>query len=418
MTIEAFLNNEQRYLNQLISIRNSFSLPLLSQNTIEPSRRSSFHDTLFGNYQLITTLHENIIQDLITEITGQNHILFNPSSTHLGDLIYSNIVTWKEPYLRYASNYAFATYYYTLEYNRNTAFARLMDDQQQQDNDNNVPLIDLLGLPITYIPTCLELLKAISTYDFSIDRCVVFMTDLLQSMQEANRVATAEQRLLEIRQSQPSAPDDLVYEGAADLVVSSHKNKPILRCHLMLFTHALWITRQITNVHGETEYVLVDQPIPVAMLRVIVSQQQQTFNMDDQSDEGSISTAYSSSISGLRIRHRIRRIKQRIHHPAKKTHHKLGAVTRHTLPPSFSSSDSRWLQIGHIADPHIVYTFSCMNRLEWLKKIKSVIPDPEAGPFQLSLQLAFHEPILASLTTSNVIIRRGGGFHVFINYFL
>lgn len=125
------------------------------------------------------------------------------------------------------------------------------------------------------------------------------------------------------------------------------------------------------------------------------------------SDDGS--STYSEviyTISGLKLRHRIRSIRQRIKRK-NKTSISYSTTSSSSTSSSKTSSISptsslaikqqqtyasrgimrpRLLQIYHIADPTLTYLFECPstdNRLIWKKKIKSVLPNPDHGPFGL-----------------------------------
>jgi hypothetical protein len=498
LAIEELVNYEDNFLKQLIVIRDIYARPLLSsQTTIEESRRYSFHDTLFGNYHILANHHKKILRALESTRDINHHNLF-PDSDIIGRLLLKYFSKLKDPYIRYVSNHVFAKYQYTLEYNKNAAFASFIEQQEALERDFRIPLKGLLISPIVRMAKYDLLFNRIlknSEQDQrdALTELIALLADILHKINEATRNAEAEQRLMEIkfglRVRRPSVryqfsqqqilPDDatLLYEGAVDLC--KPPPLPSIPCQLLLFKNALFITRKRCLADGEEEYLLVDRPISLHMLRIgktsrswrvpthqqvnilssirrqisgsgayyyhhrrchsdssrlpttasaaaaVVAQEAAMANNDTisiHSDDGSSST-YSAAytLSGLKIRHRIRTIKQRI-----RRKNKPGATFRSNSSSSGSFSSikrsntngniidlsgsnmvspllqksasypsrvdsphiirSRLLQISNIADPSLTYLFECPtvdSRLTWKRKIKAVLPNPDLGPFGL-----------------------------------
>ncbi|RCI00398.1 hypothetical protein CU098_001288, partial [Rhizopus stolonifer] len=289
--------------------------------------------------------------------------------------------------------------------------------------------------------------------------------NIVHTINEATRQAEAEQRLTQIkvglRVRRPSirrhssrvpqiVPDDatLLFEGQVDLI----KAPPIppAQCQLFLFSNALVITRKRNTPDGEEEYTLVDRPIPLHMLHMekvsrlsslrtvyqqasILSSIRRQFshsgsygsthsrrrrfhrrwssNRQAVSDVISVPSDDSLSISltihtisGLKIRHRIKTIQQKIKRTTSKTvplpeksasfsfnrNQTTPLLQKSATYPSRANSPhmmrSRLLQISHMADPNLHYVFECPsveNRLSWTSKIRSVLPNPSYEPFAL-----------------------------------
>lgn len=254
-------------------------------------------------------------------------------------------------------------------------------------------------------------------------------------------------------------PDDatLIYEGTLELV----NRLPPITCQVFLFSNALLITREKSTAENGLEYTLLDKSIPLHMLKlgsnsfssksrnsnassqqfnIISSIRRQlsstsasfqfdrrrcnsenmtrpinTFHQDTmdsqdtisiKSDDGSSST-YSGiyTISGLKLRHRIRSMKQRIKRKNKVTYPATAnASNRHSLPIHLQPSSNttlnpntriasprgiirpRLLQLSYLADPALTYLFECPDadtKLVWKNKIKSMLPKQDQGPFAL-----------------------------------
>lgn len=473
-------------------IRDVYARPLLSSQTIiEESRRYSFHDTLFGNYHILANHHKKILRDLESTRDISHHNLF-PDSNTIGQLLLKHFTRLKDPYIHYVTNHVFAKYQYTTEFNKNVSFANFIEHQEALERDFRMPLKGLLISPIVRMAKYDLLFNTIlknseqDQRDILIE-LIALLVDILHNINEAIRNAEAEQRLIEIkfglRVRRPSMryesdlqqilPDDatLLYEGTVDLC--KPPPLPTIPCQLLLFKNALFITRKRYIADGEEEYLLVDRPISLHMLRIgkisrswrvptrqpanilssirrqisgsgtyyhhrrcnsennrvstTASAMAQEATMADDgisihSDDGSSST-YSAvyTLSGLKIRHRIRTIKKRIRQKNKtvptfrsNTSSNIGNTIKkknsntstfidspasNMISPLLKKSASypsrvdspriirsRLLQISNMADPNLTYLFECPNvdsRLLWKKKIRSALPDPDLGPFGL-----------------------------------
>jgi hypothetical protein len=496
LAIEELINYEDNFIKQLIVIRDIYARPLLSSQTIiEESRRYSFHDKLFGNYHILANHHKKILRDLESTRDINHHNLF-PDSNTIGNLLLKHFSRLKDPYIRYVSNHVSAKYQYTLEYNKNAAFVNFIEQQEALERDFRMPLKGLLISPIVRMAKYDLLFNTIlknSEQDQrdALTELIALLVDILHKINEATRNAEAEKRLMEIkfglRVRRPSVryqfglqqilPDDatLLYEGTIDLC--KPPPLPSIPCQLLLFKNALFITRKRSLADGEEEYLLVDRPIPLHMLRIgktsrswrvpthqqanilssirrqisgsgtlyyhhrrcnsdtsrlsttasaaaaAVAQEAAMTNdaMSISSDDGSSST-YSAvyTLSGLKIRHRIRTIKQRMRRKSKSgatfrsnssssfgsikrrnsnTNNIIDSPASNMISPLLQKSASypsrvdsphiirsRLLQISNMADPSLTYLFECPtvdSRLLWKRKIKSVLPNPDLGPFGL-----------------------------------
>ncbi|KAG2196867.1 hypothetical protein INT47_011387 [Mucor saturninus] len=468
LAIEELVSYEENFLKQLFVIRDVFARPLLSSlDIIEEARRFPFHDTLFGNYHVLANLHRKMLRDL--EGTRDKSTFLFPDSRCIGDLLLKHFKKFTDPYIRYASNHVFAEYQYKLEWDKNTAFVAFIEQQESIEKDFRLPLKDLLVTPIIRITKYVLLFTTILKnsplleHHASFLEISLFLPDLLHKINEAIRNAQSEQRLMEIkyalrvrRLSIPSQkhrisqilPDDavLIFEGSLELI----NRIPPIMCQLFLFSNALFITREKSSTENRLEYTLIDKAIPLYMLKLghgtsrlssrsktstsSTSSQQSTifssirhqlssgsyhhqrpFNeqvtpdaMSVRSDDGSSTYSAIYTISGLKLRHRIRTIKQRI-----KRKNKTSAYTAKSMMAPASSSSSptvirvasprgtgggggggggvirpRLLQISHLADPNLTYLFECDSadiKLAWKNKIKSILPNPDLGPFELEL---------------------------------
>ncbi|EPB88974.1 hypothetical protein HMPREF1544_04235 [Mucor circinelloides 1006PhL] len=481
LAIEELENYENNFLKQLVVIRDIFARPLLSsQTTIEESRRYSFHDTLFGNYHILANHHKKLVRELDGSRDANNFNLF-PDSITIGSVLYKHFSRLVDPYIRYVSNHVFAKYQYNMEYSKNPAFVRFIEQQEAIEKDFRIPLKGLLISPIVrmakYDLLFDTILKNSEHHERdTLTKTISLLGDILHKINEATRKAEAEQRLMEIkfglRVKRPSIryqhrlqqilPDDvgLLFEGTVNLT----KPPPIppTACQLFLFTNVLIITRKRTTADGDVEFILIDKPIPIHMLKIgraasnrsrLVSHRQSSLlssikkqyyhhhyrshsdnssnrfvamtaavEESSQSDEGSSIYSDVYTISGLKIRHRIKTMKQRIrkrnkpsipsYHtdttttstPAHDTIHlpTSSLLQKSATYPARTDSPrilrSRLLQIHHIADPTLNYLFECPtteNRLIWKNKIKSILPNPDHGPFGL-------EPICSNLNCSQL----------------
>lgn len=460
-------------MKQLVVIRDMFARPLLSsQTTIEESRRYSFHDTLFGNYHILANHHKKLVRELDGSRDANNFNLF-PDSITIGNVLYKHFSRMIDPYIRYVSNHVFAKYQYNMEYSKNPAFVRFIEQQEAIEKDFRIPLKGLLISPIVrmtkYDLLFETILKNSEHHERdTLTKTIALLSDIKYKINEATRRAEAEQRLMEIkfglRMRRPSIryqhrlqqilPDDvgLLFEGAVNLT----KPPPIppTACQLFLFTNVLIITRKRTTADGDVEFVLIDKPIPIHMLKIgrasstrsrLVSHRQSSIlssikkqyyhhhyrshsdnssnrfvamttaaavEASSQSDEGSSIYSDVYTISGLKIRHRIKTMKQRIrkrNKPSIPTYQSADTATSSATTDTFNNLPfsllqksasypartdsphilrSRLLQIHHIADPNLNYLFECPtteNRLQWKNKIKSILPNPDHGPFGLEL---------------------------------
>ncbi|KAF1797774.1 hypothetical protein V8B55DRAFT_1548735 [Mucor lusitanicus] len=473
LAIEELENYENNFLKQLVVIRDMFARPLLSsQTTIEESRRYSFHDTLFGNYHILANHHKKLVRELDGSRDANNFNLF-PDSITIGNVLYKHFSRMIDPYIRYVSNHVFAKYQYNMEYSKNPAFVRFIEQQEAIEKDFRIPLKGLLISPIVrmtkYDLLFETILKNSEHHERdTLTKTIALLSDIKYKINEATRRAEAEQRLMEIkfglRMRRPSIryqhrlqqilPDDvgLLFEGAVNLT----KPPPIppTACQLFLFTNVLIITRKRTTADGDVEFVLIDKPIPIHMLKIgrasstrsrLVSHRQSSIlssikkqyyhhhyrshsdnssnrfvamttaaavEASSQSDEGSSIYSDVYTISGLKIRHRIKTMKQRIrkrNKPSIPTYQSADTATSSATTDTFNNLPfsllqksasypartdsphilrSRLLQIHHIADPNLNYLFECPtteNRLQWKNKIKSILPNPDHGPFGLEL---------------------------------
>lgn len=474
LAIEELENYENNFLKQLVVIRDIFARPLLlSQTTIEESRRYSFHDTLFGNYHILANHHKKFVRELDSLRDVNNYNLF-PDSITIGGLLYKHFSKIVDPYIRYVSNHVFAKYQYNMEYSKNLSFVRFIEEQEAIEKDFRIPLKGLLISPIVRMAKYDLLFNTILKNSEQDERdnlikTISLLGDILHKINEATRKAEAEQRLMEIkfrlRVKRPSIryqhrlqqvlPDDvgLLFEGTVYL--TKPPPLPSTVCQLFLFTNVLIITRKRTTADGDVEFILIDKPIPIYMLKIgkasayrskITSHRQSSLlssikkqyyhqhyrshsdnssnrfvtmttamETNVQSDEGSSIYSDVYTISGLKIRHRIKTMKQRIRKKSKSpsAYHATTPTTPTTSATTNTSSNfnmpssllqksatypsrtdsphilrSRLLQIYHIADPNLNYLFECPtteNRLMWKNKIKAVLPDPNDGPFGLEL---------------------------------
>ncbi|KAL9560037.1 hypothetical protein MBANPS3_000152 [Mucor bainieri] len=496
LAIEELENYENNFLKQLVVIRDIFARPLLSsQTTIEESRRYSFHDTLFGNYHILANHHKKLVRALDAS-RDPNHFNLFPDSITIGHVLYKHFSRMMDPYIRYVSNHVFAKYQYTIEYSKNPAFVRFIEQQEAIEKDFRIPLKGLLISPIVRMAKYDLLLETILKNSEqhereSLTKTIALLGDLLYKINEATRKAEAEQRLMEIkfglrmRRSTTTTttttattttttsmryqhrlhqilPDDvgLLFEGAVNL--TKPPPMPPTACQLFLFTNVLIITRKRTTADGDVEFVIIDKPIPLHMLKIerasssrsrLVSHRQSSLlssirkqyhhhyrshsdnsrnryvamttdaaaaaavvEAGSQSDEGSSIYSDVYTISGLKIRHRIKTMKQRIRKRNKtllpalqqQQHHKESATNTMndtfnmlpsaslqksaTYPAARTDSPhilrSRLLHLYHMADPSLNYLLECPtteNRLMWKNKIKSVLPNPDHGPFGLEL---------------------------------
>lgn len=457
LAIEELISYEENFLKQLIVIRDVFARPLLSSlNTIEEDRRFPFHDTLFGNYHVLANLHKKMLRDL--EATRDKTTCLFPDSKCIGDILLKHFKKFTDPYIRYASNHVFAEYQYKLEWEKNMTFVSFIEQQQALEKDFRLPLKDLLVTPIIRITkyvllftTILKNSPLLEHHDSFLE-INLFLPDLLHKINEAIRNAQSEQRLMEIkyalrvrRLSMSSQihrisqilPDDaiLIFEGSLELI---NRIPPVV-CQLFLFSNALFITREKSSTENRLEYTLMDKAIPLSMLKIghgsshlssrsktstsSNSSQQSTIlssirhqlssgsyqrpfihggqvtpdAISVRSDDGSSTYSAIYTISGLKLRHRIRTIKQRI-----KRKNKTSAYTSKSMIVRPSSPNGlvnrvssprgvirpRLLQISHLADPNLTYLFECDSadiKLAWKNKIKSILPNPDLGPFELEL---------------------------------
>lgn len=122
---------------------------------------------------------------------------------------------------------------------------------------------------------------------------------------------------------------------------------------------------------------------------------------EDDDEENVVEEIYT--ISGLKLRHRIKSIKKRMRRrvttsditTSNTTNTTTTTSTTSVTVPLLSPSSSftkhvmrpRILQIHHLADPTLTFMFECAStndRLEWKNKIKSLLPNPDHGPFGLA----------------------------------
>ncbi|KAI9485257.1 MAG: hypothetical protein EXX96DRAFT_544535 [Benjaminiella poitrasii] len=492
LAIEELLNYEDNFLKQLTVIRDVFARPLvMSQSTVEESRRYSFHDILFGNYHILASCHRKMLKDLELARDIRNHNLF-PDSTIIGNLLYKHFSRFKDPYIQYVTNHVLAKYQYNLEYNKNAGFVHFIEQQEAIEKDFRIPLKGLLISPIVRLPKYDLLFSTIlrnseEDQQEALTQTVALLADILHKINEATRSAEAEQRIREIRvglrvkrlsnikhqnNRQQLISDDaaLLFEGSVYLIKSSPI--PPAVCQLFLFDNVLLITRKRTTVNEEEEYILIDRPIPIHMIKIenssrrtIMSVRQQVnilssirrqlssskqqlrhSNSDrtdlktsakdtatadihlqqvtkdmkrSDNDTESLKSDDSSSIysgvytlSGLKLRHRIRIIKLRMTNKKNKAATSFNNGQQKRLDQVIVSSPShaspilqksatypmggrtpqavksRLFHVSHAAYPELNYLFECPtldNRLKWKKVITSILPNPSFGPFGLEL---------------------------------
>ncbi|KAI8088141.1 hypothetical protein BDF21DRAFT_412547 [Thamnidium elegans] len=485
LAIEELLKYEDNFWKQLTVIRDVFARPLLSsQITIEESQRFKFHDTLFGNYNVLANHHRKIIRDLEATRDETNYHLFADSKV-VGEVLLKHFKKLLEPYVRYASNHVAAENLYRLERDRNMAFASFIEQQEAIEKDFRLTLKGLLLSPIIRIVKYELLFSTILSNSPIEDRdsfleINVILGDISYKINEAIRNAEAEQRLLEIKRGlklrrlslrsqnrlSQIVPDDatLIYEGKLELI----NRLPQVTCQVFLFSNSLLITREKTNTDNGLEYTLLDKAIPLHMLKlgsasspssyssrsrssttashqvnilssirhqlssgsyhyyrrrcnsensgrmsvlnksVLESEEHDAISI--RSDDGSSIYSAIYTLSGLKLRHRIRSIKQRIR---RKNNKPIGFATSnsrnisgHTnplspgpallvqqpsYPPRVSSPRgniirTRLLKISYMADPALNYLFECPSadtKLAWKNQIKSMLPKQNQGPFAL-----------------------------------
>lgn len=474
LAIEELLTYEDNFWKQLTVIRDVFARPLLSsQTTIEESRRFKFHDTLFGNYNVLANHHRKIIRDLEATRDETNHHLFADSKV-VGEVLLKHFKKLLEPYVRYASNHVAAENLYQLERKRNMAFGLFIEQQEAIEKDFRLTLKGLLLSPIIRIVKYELLFSTILNNSPIQDRdsfleINVILGDISYKINEAIRNAESEQRLFEIKRGlklrrlslrsqnrlSQIVPDDatLIHEGTLELV----NRLPPVTCQVFLFSNALLITREKTNTENELEYTLLDKAIPLHMLKLgsasslsassrsrssatashqvnILSsirhqlnsgsyQYKRRCNSDNsgrisvlnktvlesdaisiRSDDGSSTYSAIYTISGLKLRHRIQSIKQRIKRKNTKPIGFAASNSRNSnplspgqltqqpsYPPRVSSPlgnivRTRLLRVSYMADPALNYLFECPSadtKLAWKNQIKSMLPKQDQGPFAL-----------------------------------
>ncbi|KAI9252240.1 hypothetical protein EDC94DRAFT_697481 [Helicostylum pulchrum] len=476
LAIEELLTYEDNFWKQLTVIRDVFARPLLSsQITIEESRRFKFHDTLFGNYNVLANHHRKIIRDLEATRNETDHHLFADSKV-VGEVLLKHFKKLLEPYVRYASNHVAAENLYRSELERNMAFVSFIEQQEAIEKDFRLTLKGLLLSPIIRIVKYELLFSTILNNSPVEDRdsfleINVILGDISYKINEALRNAQAEQRLFEIKRGlklrrlslrsqnrlSQIVPDDatLIYEGKLELV----NRLPQVTCQVFLFSNALLITREKANTENGLEYTLLDKAIPLHMLKlgsasspssssrsrssttashqvnilssirhqlssgsynyrrrcnsensgrisvlnetVLESEEHDAISI--RSDDGSSTYSAIYTISGLKLRHHIRSIKQRI---KRKNNKPVGFATtsrnskplspallvqQHSYPPRVSSPRgnivrTRLLRVSYMADPALNYLFECPSadtKLAWKNQIKSMLPKQDVGPFGL-----------------------------------
>ncbi|KAI8363854.1 hypothetical protein EDC96DRAFT_608822 [Choanephora cucurbitarum] len=412
LAIEELRNYEHNFLRQLRVIHDLFAQPLLQSTAIEVSRRHLFHDHLFGNYLALATLHKGLFRDLKLS----SHHLF-PDSVTLGHLLIKHVSRLLDPYILYVTNYVTAKHHYDLEYRHNPAFQQFLQHQESIEREFRMTLKGLLISPIVRIAKYDLLFTTIMNHsdEQQVWKDLIEITKkMVHQINEATRLAESAYRITQIRQAlrhRPlfgGIPDDarLLFEGQVDLIKLSTTT-----CQLFLWSDALMITRKKLTADGQEEYILMDRPIPLVMLRIGKIARMAVHQHSLLSSLWSQPTLSSESLSGFKIRHRLRSLQQRIRRSSSKTdvlsHKRSNSLPffhsrrsprlqkSATYPSSLDPPRlirSRLLSLSHMADPALNYLFECPSvddRLLWRSKIKSALP--QAGPFDLRLVCAVTE---------------------------
>lgn len=435
---------EQGYLKQFNFVRENFAIPLLeSQTTIEQDRRYQFHSSLFRNYLLLSSFHLEFHQKL-EAIREPGTFLF---PNEIADIILQHVKLLEEPYIRYATNHVFAIHNFKMECNKNVAFANFVTEQQNINKDFRLPLTNYLLVPTQKLGKYRLLLTTLLKYLEDQEECHILLeidqllNSILHKMNEATRDAEAEQRLYDIKLGLRVAnrrttsttfkfPHHLLSENAtllleASLTYWTKLSIATSTCHIFLFSDKFFITRTKILDSGMTEYTLIERAIPIAMLqfspksRSRILTQQGTFlsslrhqlgstsnypshipSPTSLSDDASSTYSTVRTISGLRIRHRFRRMKNSIKRhssvsvgPSKHLYGKKGLdklqQQQDMVPQRMASPHvvrSKHFQIYHKAYPDLSYHFECNtaeDRQQWRSMIKSVLATPNNGPFDL-----------------------------------
>lgn len=432
LAIEELHVLEDNFVKQLIVIRDKFAKPLLYSTTlIDESRKIIFHNTLFGNYNVLANYHSKILKEL--DSARKQHYLYTHSIA-IGDILFKYFKKLMEPYIIYVSNHVFSEYLLNLELSRNSDFHDFIQQQQSIEKDFRLTLKGLLLSPIMRITKYQLLFQTMIDNtpldeQYTLKQSKELLSIISYKMNEATRKAQIEQRLLEIKngikfkKNRLLLNDDvsLIYEGKLELM----NRIPPITCQVFLFSNSLFITREkINTVDHSIEFNLYDKPIPLHMLKLgihttnsIISTttsqptllssirhqlsngsyqyiyQQRRWNSENNitastkivSDDGSSTYSGVYTLSGLKLRHRIKSIKKRIKKP-KSISYTPTTTTINTTSPAPRVLKRRILQFHHLADPTLTYLFECPSadeRLVWKNKIKSILPDPEEGPFAL-----------------------------------
>lgn len=274
---------EQSYLADLHVLDEVYSKPLLSSSCISDSYRDSFHMLLFGNYRLISKLHQRFCLHLINHCQKPNQLLFGK----VGQAIHQHIQTLTEPYIQYTGNHIRSSYALRIERHRNPSFCQFVDAQNSLPRTRRLSLGHFLSAPTLWIGKYRMLVEALAKRSDSasedktiLQQCVIMLQDLLSHMNQAATNAGHDTRLahvtacltLSVSSYSPSAntssgwaqPNDakLLREGKLWLHRSTTAAAPI-QCHVFLFSHMLFIT-QAKLVDGMEEYYLAGRPIPLA----------------------------------------------------------------------------------------------------------------------------------------------------------
>ncbi|KAI8337719.1 hypothetical protein BC941DRAFT_426016 [Chlamydoabsidia padenii] len=291
--ITDLLSMEQSYLADLHVLDEIYSKPLLLSTCISNAYRDSFHKLLFGNYRLISKLHQRFCFCLIKHCQKPNQCLFGK----VGQVIYQHVQTLIDPYIQYTGNHIRSSYALRLERHRNPSFCRFVDTQNAQPRTRRLSLDHFLSAPTLWIGKYRMLVEALAKRSDStsedkviLQQCVVMLQNLLSQMNQAvtnaghdtrrahvtaclsNSVSSSSVDTIFGWAQQWMFPNDtkLIREGKMWLQRSTLSHLPTTpttttatQCHLFLFDHMLFVTTA-KLVDGLEEYSIAGRPIPLA----------------------------------------------------------------------------------------------------------------------------------------------------------
>ncbi|CAO3589319.1 unnamed protein product [Absidia cylindrospora] len=284
---------EQSYLADLHILDEIYSKPLLSSSCVPESYCDSFHMLLFGNYQLLSKLHQHFCIELVQHCQNTNQILFGK----VGNTIQQHIQNLVDPYIQYTGNHIRSSYALRMERRRNPSFCRFVDSQNGQPRTRRLSLGHFLSAPTLWIGKYRMLVEALAKRSSELpedkavlQQCVISLQNLLSKMNQAATDAGHDTRRAHVTAclalSIPSYyslltdttagwshqwifPYDakLLHEGKMWLqrsTVSPLPTTTMIQCHAFLFDHMLFIAQAEKMIDGMEEYTLVGKPIPLA----------------------------------------------------------------------------------------------------------------------------------------------------------